>query len=107
MKPNYNYSLKVNSEFFNWNSESREFSAEISDLHHRRIDPLGALYAGGANDKGFVMVSKKTRNLVGFKLVSELCDPEGELLFWTFEPTDYEKQNNPDLQNVRVVIYND
>jgi hypothetical protein len=99
--PNYTYSLLVSSEFFLWNSATRSFSAEISDLHHRRIDPLSPLYTREGADKGFVMVSKKTGAKVGFRLVSIQRDPEGELLYWTFEAVESH------TAGIQTIIYND
>lgn len=54
-------------------------------------------------DVGFKVKSEKTGNIVDFSLVSEE-KREGETICWKFNPI---YSNNPIVNGVEVVIYND
>jgi hypothetical protein len=101
-----NSAVKVSSKYFDYDKETKEFSIDISMLHHSGADPFQRIFPGSA-EKGFVMSSFKSGNFVAFIQVGEQRDPDGDLLFWTFEPTAQDKKDFPTLEGVRVRIFND
>ena len=94
------------SRCFDYISASKTFMAEISELSHGGVDPLGQLY-NDACDQGFVMISDKTGSEVEFYLHNIQRDAEGDIIAWDFRPSTNAIRHNSNLQNVKVIILND
>lgn len=97
---------KINSSRFEYLKDTKELFADISELSHAGVNPLGRLYADAA-DTGFVLVSNITGKEVEFCLVNESKDSEGEIRFWRFEPVPTEFLSNDRLKGTHVIILND
>jgi hypothetical protein len=96
----------VLSNRFDYVSAWKTFIAEISELSHGGVDPLGQLYNDSC-DQGFVMISSKTGSEVEFYLHETQRDGEGEIGAWEFRATANAIHHNFNLQNVKVIILND
>lgn len=94
------------SRRFDYISASKTFMAEISELSHGGVDPLGQLY-NDACDQGFVMISDKTGSEVEFYLHDTQRDTEGDVIAWDFRPSANAIHYNFNLQNVKAIILND
>lgn len=96
----------IESRRFCWNPNTKEFIAEIAEICHGGLDPLGQLYNDEA-DQGFVMISMKTRKEVQFLLHNIQRDVNRDVKFWEFHPIASAVYYNPKLQGVTVIIFND
>ena len=97
---------RISSKRFSWNPATKEFTAEMSEVSHGGLNPLGQLYNDAA-DQGFVMVSDKTGKPVQFFLHDTQRDADHDVKFWEFHPIMSAVFYNPQLQGVKVIIFND
>lgn len=95
---------QISTTKFTWVPKTREFIAEISDLHGS--NPLGALY-NDACDAGFVLVSQKTNLAIPFYLRETQRDADHDVKFWEFHPCNEAVRQNPSFEDVTVIILND
>lgn len=83
-----------------------EFSADASSLGLTPgVAPYGRLF-NDSLDVGIELHSRRTGQVAKFYLTQEL-KVAGELMLWTFAPTDEALRANPRLNGVCVTIFND
>jgi hypothetical protein len=87
----------ISSSYFYWNKDTKNFSAEASELP--KNFSLRKIY-DDACDVGFSMVSTRTGRSVKFRLEKEIKN-EGDVLSWEFKCIDQ------DHKDIGVVIFND
>lgn len=94
--------LMINSDCFIWNSETRTFSAEASELDHemRRLGHCRLDYQSG--QWGFHMRSKRTGRSVWFRRVREHRDGEGDLTH-----VEFHAWCEPSREWIKLMVFND
>ena len=90
------------SSAFEFNRSTRVFAAEISE-----VPAVLRQMFSDSMDLGFAMVSAKTGKLAYFTLVCAERDREGDMITWVFEPTPTSLWQNPGLDGVVVIVFND
>jgi hypothetical protein len=90
------------SDDFFWDKIGRLFKSDVSDTPA----VLRQLY-NDSMDLGFAMHSVKTGNIVYFSLATAQRDREGDMEFWSFEPTPNSVKANPGLADIKVIVFND
>lgn len=104
MKKSQAIGTRINSNMFDYVSDSKTFVTDVSQLSHSRLDPLSQLYHD-ACDEGFVMVSAKSGDEVEFYMDEVLHHGE-DIGGWRFKPTTAAVWWNPKLADVSVSIFN-
>lgn len=94
---------KISSKFFTYTLENKTLTADASDLTGQNFS--SRLY-DDACDVGFIMVSAITQNEVMFHFVHKLDDGE-EMYGWEFHPTIESVKKYPNVEGVKVLIFND
>lgn len=95
---------RANTSLFTYNAQTKTFVTEMSELQHRKIDPLGQLYCD-ACDQGFVMVSEKTGHEVEFFLYHTDREADGDLRSYIFKAAAH-RAFDPVTAELKVMIVN-
>lgn len=88
---------------FDFLQNSREYVQDMAMLQHGRLNPIGQLYADDG-DQGFVMMLNGKE--VPFEL-SDIQRHDGDISYWELRVPRNVAHYNPELQGVKVVIFND
>ncbi len=97
---------RISSARFAFLPDTREFCAELVELGHGGVEPLGRL-SSDSDERGFVMVSAATGQEVAFVLTDVARDADHTARLWELVPTAHELVLNPGLDGVRVVLLGD
>ena len=91
----------LSTKMFHIDSEMKEFCADISDL------PKPRDFCARFTETCFTLQSHKTGALSKWVGCGCEVDPDGDILFWTFRPTQDPLFHNPLLNGWKVTVYND
>lgn len=94
----------IPSSWFTYVKESRHFVADASDLGcDHAMYPMYPIYDGASGD-GIAIRSTRTGRVVIYSLYRVERDPDGDVLFWLFEPIP---EHRGHAAGTEVRIYND
>jgi len=91
------------SKKFSYDSETKEFVAEASDLDNRHLERI--YY--DACDVGLTIISDKTGFAVTYYMANEYTDAEGDVTHWTYFPTTESIRTVPACIGTSVTVFND
>jgi len=96
--------MTISSKYFNFNSQRKEFFAEMSSLPKFRWEQV----YNDSCDEGFTMVSKNTGDQVTFVVDRINTNADGDITEWVLIPTKPLSADRAVLpKNLHVVIAND
>jgi hypothetical protein len=88
--------ILLSTDRFTYNSRTKSFSAELSELPLKLYKPLGPCYP----KPEFTLASARTGEEVEMEFDSTTYDNDGDVMYWTFVP-------RRSALNIKVVIFND
>lgn len=92
---------------FNYNTATRTFSAEVSELTRGGNKQLFERIYDDACDEGFTMTSHTTGRTVVYALYEQHRNEDDDTLYWELKPTSESIRTVPSCKGTTVIIYND
>ncbi len=91
---------------FLMHAETKTYSADISELTRGNRAPFTAPLYDDAIDEGFgVLVRDRPRPLRFF--IQDVERKDGDILWWTLQPTPETLQTSPNLKGWSIQVFND
>lgn len=92
----------IPTKLFDFDRQEMTFTAELSTIMGNGHDPFSRIY-DDAIDAGLALISPRG-NVIVYAHVSTERDPEGETMYWEFEPIPEHKAK---AGCTKVVLFND